>query len=64
MRARSGRFSKRAWIVLCKDKEQQTMRPTVRLNLLLFAGIVLIAGVNVAMFSYRFWGPAFNQSCE
>jgi hypothetical protein len=44
-----------------QDKEQQTMRPTVRLNLLLFAGIVLIAGVNIAMFSYSFWGPAFNQ---
>ena len=37
------------------------MRPTVRLNLMLFVGIVLIAGVNVAMFSYSFWGPSFNQ---
>lgn len=37
------------------------MRPTVRLNLMLFVGIVLIAGINIAMFSYSFWGPSFNQ---
>lgn len=37
------------------------MRPTVRLNLMLFLVIVLIAGINVAMFSYSFWGPSFNQ---
>lgn len=43
------------------EKEEQTMRPTVRLNLMLFVGIVLIAGINVAMFTYSFWGPSFNQ---
>jgi hypothetical protein len=37
------------------------MRPTVRLNLMLFAGIVLIAGINVAAFSYGYWGPSLNQ---
>lgn len=37
------------------------MSPTARLNLALFLGIVLIAGLNVVGFSYSYWGPAFNQ---
>lgn len=37
------------------------MSPTARLNLALFLGIVLFAGVNIAGFSYSYWGPAFNQ---
>jgi hypothetical protein len=32
-----------------------------RLNLLVFAGIVLLLGVNGAAFSYKLWGPAFEQ---
>lgn len=32
-----------------------------RLNALVFAGIVLLIGVNGAAFSYRLWGPALNQ---
>jgi hypothetical protein len=32
-----------------------------RLNLLVFAGIVLLIGVNGAAFSYRLWLPALNQ---
>ncbi|MCC3246481.1 hypothetical protein LG047_14335 [Methylocystis sp. WRRC1] len=37
------------------------MTPTGRLNLILFLGIVLLGGVNGAVFSYGWWGPAFNQ---
>jgi hypothetical protein len=37
------------------------MSPTARLNLVIFVGIVLLVGVNGAVFSYGFWGPAFNQ---
>ena len=36
------------------------MSPNVRLNLLLFSSILLIVGVNVAAFSYKYWGPAFD----
>jgi hypothetical protein len=36
------------------------MSPTARLNLLLFIGIVALAGASGAAFSYRFWGPAFE----
>ncbi len=32
-----------------------------RLNLLVFAGIVLLIGVNGAAFTYRLWVPALNQ---
>lgn len=32
-----------------------------RLNLLIFAGIVLLIGVNGAAFSYRLWVPALSQ---
>jgi hypothetical protein len=37
------------------------MTPTGRLNLMLFAGIVLFIGVNGAAFSYKLWGPALEQ---
>ncbi|HEY8163805.1 MAG TPA: hypothetical protein VIF34_16295 [Methylocystis sp.] len=37
------------------------MSPTVRLNLMLFLGIVLLVGVNAVLFTYPLWGPAFNQ---
>ncbi|WP_442756559.1 hypothetical protein ACNHKD_08120 [Methylocystis sp. JAN1] len=37
------------------------MSPTGRLNLMLFLGIVLLVGVNGALFSYAWWGPAVNQ---
>jgi hypothetical protein len=36
------------------------MTPTARLNLLLFIGIVALAGASGAAFSSRFWGPAFE----
>ncbi len=36
------------------------MSPTTRLNLMLFMGIVLFAGINIAVFSYGYWGPSFN----
>jgi len=32
-----------------------------RLNLLIFGGIILLVGVNGAAFSYKLWGPAFEQ---
>lgn len=37
------------------------MTPTARLNLMLFAGIVLLIGVNGAFFTYSLWGPGFRQ---
>ncbi|PPD44960.1 MAG: hypothetical protein CTY15_05400 [Methylocystis sp.] len=37
------------------------MSPNGRLNLILFLGVVLLMGVNGAVFSYGLWGPAFNQ---
>ncbi len=36
------------------------MTPTARLNLLLFLGIIVLAGASGAAFSYKFWGPAFT----
>ncbi len=36
------------------------MSPTARLNLLLFLGIIVLAGASGAAFSYKFWGPAFE----
>jgi hypothetical protein len=40
-------------------KGKPTMSPTARLNLLLFLGIALLAGVSGAAFSYSYWGPSF-----
>lgn len=37
------------------------MSPTGRLNLTMFAGIVVLVAVNGAAFSYKLWGPTFNQ---
>jgi hypothetical protein len=36
------------------------MNSNLRLNLMLFAGVVLIIGVNGAAFTYSFWAPSFN----
>jgi hypothetical protein len=36
------------------------MAPNIRLNALLFIGIVLIVGVNVAAFSYSYWASSFS----
>jgi hypothetical protein len=36
------------------------MNSNLRLNLLLLAGIGLVVGLNVAGFSYSYWGPSFN----
>ena len=35
-----------------------------RLNLYLFLGILLLVGVNGAVFSYAWWGPAFRQYAD
>jgi hypothetical protein len=37
------------------------MTPTGRLNLMLFAGILLLIGVNGAVFTYGLWGPSFTR---
>jgi hypothetical protein len=42
------------------EEKKKTMQPSVRFNLLLFFGLLLIGGVNVAAFSYRYWGPALD----
>lgn len=34
------------------------MNSTTRLNLMLFVGVFLLIGVNGALFSYSYWGPA------
>jgi hypothetical protein len=36
------------------------MSPNGRMNLMLFLAVILIAGGNVAAFSYSFWGPSFK----
>ena len=36
------------------------MQPSTRLNLMLFAAIVLLVGVQGAAFTYKLWGPAFQ----
>jgi hypothetical protein len=36
------------------------MSPSARLNLMLFLGILVLAGGSVAAFSYRWWGPSFQ----
>jgi hypothetical protein len=37
------------------------MTPNARLNLMLAAGISLLVGVNGAVFTFGFWGPAVKQ---
>lgn len=36
------------------------MNSNLRLNLILFASVVAIIGLNVAAFSYSYWGPSFK----
>lgn len=37
------------------------MSPAARMNLMIFAGIVLLVGFNGALFTYPLWGPSLNQ---
>jgi hypothetical protein len=38
------------------------MKPNARLNLILFAVMILLLGGNGAAFTYKLWGPSFNQT--